>query len=650
MALLDSLRNRLHRHVYTYSPGYGVQVANLDTALLYRTQPNLRAVVSYLADNAAQVPLKVHDRVSDDDRPRVLDSPAALLLAHPNEDMTAYELKRAIYSDMLLYGRCLCLVLPDAQSESGWQLRHIPATWVAGFKGDWVFAPDYVVISHAGASVEVPRSRFILFHGYDPTDPMRASEPVEALKDILHEQVESNRFRRQMWQRGGRFNAYIARPKDVEKWDDESFNRFRETWRNSWAGDDAAHGGGTPILEDGMEIKQVQFNSRDAQWADAKKLGREDVAGVYHINPALIWPGTGQTYASAKDNARALYNEALAPQLMQVANRLDQFLLPMIGEEPSHYVAYDVTVKTEGTFEEKISALQTATGAPILTRNEARAKLDLPAVDGGDELITPLNVSAQGSAPNTDNSAELSGAHETKERERRYKAAPSQEETDEYAGAYRDFFKHQRSVLLPKLGAEKKRGNVKASAWWNADRWNAELSNALYPVAMKHSALHAEETIDELGIDLDYSTRRTENYIRSMCDRRARAVNEVTKRQLDDVDDWDVEDEDEPPMGATYAGVFDMAEDDRSVSAGAAIACAVAGFAALEVLNQSENSGALKTWVVTSSNPRPEHAAMNGETVPYNDEFSNGAMWPGDSALDAADVANCQCQIEITIP
>ena len=77
--------------MYIYGGDYGVSVANLDAAQLYRTQPNLRAVISFLADNAAQVPIKVYERASDTDRPRVLDSPAALLLQKPNPDMTAYE-------------------------------------------------------------------------------------------------------------------------------------------------------------------------------------------------------------------------------------------------------------------------------------------------------------------------------------------------------------------------------------------------------------------------------------------------------------------------------------------------------------------------------------------------------------------------------
>ena len=40
--------------------------------------------------------------------------------------------------------------------------------------------------------------------------------------------------------------------------------------------------------------------------------------------------------------------------------------------------------------------LQQSVGGPYLTRNEARARLNMTAIDGGDELIVPLNVTANG--------------------------------------------------------------------------------------------------------------------------------------------------------------------------------------------------------------------------------------------------------------
>lgn len=648
MALFSSLTNLFRPKYYIYAGDYGVNVANLDAADLYRTQPNLRAVISFLADNAAQVPIKVYNRASDTDRPRVLDSPAALLLSHPNTDMTAYEFKRWMYSDLLLYERFMTLIMPSKNTESGWELRPVPGCWIQEYRGASPFAPESIVIgTNKTTPVEVPAKNFVLFHGYDPTDPMRQYSKISALKETLHEQVESNKFRRQMWHRGGRFNAYLTRPKDVAPWNDGAFERFKETWKASWAGDDASEGGGMPILEDGMEIKTVQFNSRDAQWAEAVKLSREDCAAVYHVNPGMIWPGSGQTYASARDNARALYNDCLAPTLMQATDRINMAILPRIGEPKGHYAAYDITIKTEGTFEEKIATLSSAVGAPFLSRNEARARLDLPAIDGGDDLIVPLNVLVGGLASprDTDPTVERynsARAIQQKSENRKSRSNPTEEEKDRIAKVYRTFFERQAKSILPKLGA-------KSDKWWDKDRWDEELTDDLFDVVFKMSVAIGQQAVKDLFENGEYNAKRTEAFIRSMCQRRAEMVNQSTYKELLDALDDEL---DEDALKSTPEGVFENAKENRSLSAGAAFAVSVVGWAALEACNQNarEDEKIYKTWVVTSSNPRPSHARMNGETVPYDEPFSNGAMWPGDiDNLDVEEVANCQCELEVTI-
>jgi hypothetical protein len=115
---------------------------------------------------------------------------------------------------------------------------------------------------------------------------------------------------------------------------------------------------------------------------------------------------------------------------------------------------------------------------------------------------------------------------------------------------------------------------------------------------------------------------------------RATAINATTKDRLDAALESD-----EPDP----AHVFDEAVSARTVSGSTALVAALAGFAVMEAGKQLVGSRATKTWVVTSGNPRAEHAAMDGETVPIEENFSNGATWPGDPVLGADGVAGCMC-------
>ena len=673
MGILDRVRSIFAPRSYSYAitPAGLVDVANYSIDRLYRTQPNLRAVVNFLSDNAAQVPWKVYERADDNDRVRVMDSPAALLLSRPNADMTAYEYKRRVFSDLYLYDRHVSLIGPDADMPSGWALRPVPASWVTEYRGASPWAPESIIVRNPnGRAIEVPRESFVLWHGYDPSDLTRQCSPVEALADVLHEQIESNGYRRQMWTNGGRFNAYVSRPADVEQWSTDAFERFKQSWDESWAGKNATQGGKMPILEDGMQIKTVPFSAHDAEWSEAKKLGREDVAGVYNVNPALIWPGTGQTYASAKENARALYNDTLAPKLMQVVERINADVLPRIGEPMDNYVEYDLSVKLQGSFEERAAVIQSAVGGPWMTRDEARAMFNLPHIDGAEELIVPLNVLEGGLASPRDTDPTVdrySATPELKEAEharvcgcdackamtadapKRYKAAASEDDADEMADVLRSFFKRQGKAVVSKIGADPSIPDEGEPAWWDSERWDRELADDMQPVAQRQSDAHALATLETLGEDASaYSSRRTAAYIRAMCERRAQMVNSVTLRELVEC----IEDGEDDEGARTPRNVFDVAEDSRATTGGTAFATAVAGWAALESIRQvAPRRGATKTWDVTSGNPRPSHAAMDGETVPYGEPFSNGAMWPGDTdALSAEEVANCQCAVTIEIP
>ena len=65
----------------------------------------------------------------------------------------------------------------------------------------------------------------------------------------------------------------------------------------------------------------------------------------------------------------------------------------------------------------------------------------------------------------------------------------------------------------------------------------------------------------------------------------------------------------------------------------------------LAALSATAAGSDTKTWLTTSGNPRSAHAALNGQTVPIDQRFSNGMRWPGDPAGGGENNANCRCVI-----
>ena len=115
---------------FSFGPDAPAEVLNMTARALYNSQDNLAAVVNFLANSVAQLPLKVYKRGDGDTRERDRDSKAALLIWKPNSDQTEFEFIRALLTEMYVFGCVYVWVLPDAKSESGYQARIIPTDWV----------------------------------------------------------------------------------------------------------------------------------------------------------------------------------------------------------------------------------------------------------------------------------------------------------------------------------------------------------------------------------------------------------------------------------------------------------------------------------------------------------------------------------------
>ena len=644
MPILNRLRTLFGQNVYvSFSSAELPAVGAMSARDLYATQANLHAVVSFLADSIAQLPLKVYRRDGETDRQRDRDSAAAKLLWRPNADQTAYEFINALGVEFLLMGCATVWVLPDPDSDSGYQLRLIPREWIVSTDRQTNYAPDVLkVTTGTGTTIEIGRKEFVQFRMYSPGNPGGHQSPIAALRQTLNEQIQADKFRTEIYRSSGRFNAYITRPKDVAPWDDETKRKWLAAFREGW-GQGGSNSGKMPLLEDGMEIKPYQFNAKEAQYAETKQLSREDVAAAYHVNPSLIWHTTTQTYASAKDNARALYADCLGPVLQMLQQRINSFLLPMIGADPKLYVEFDLTEKLKGSFEERASILQSAVGGPYMTRNEARADNNLPPVDGGDELIVPLNVLTGGQASPQDTHMDPQEPMTTeplkmrgyKSEQIRIKARSSKEEDERMADALAKFWKRQANSVLPKIGA-------KAAKWWDEERWNSELTDDIEPLINSIADAHGKEAA--AGIGFEYNTAQTRKYLHEMAKARASAINQATYKKLQD----SIEDDDVEP-----ADVFEVRENKDSLTFGRSLALVAAGWAAVhEAPHQAEQQGIRKTvekmWV-TGDNPRQEHALMNGQVVPIDEPFSNGCFWPGDENGDPDTTCGCNCSTEVII-
>lgn len=600
-----------------------------DYAAIWKSQPAVRTVITFLARNIASLGVHVFRRLSDTDRERLADHPLAQLMGRPNPYTTPYRLINALVHDLGIYDAAYWGKVYAGDDRA---LVRVPPSLVRPKGDSWVHPEKFEIRGNKGKR-EVNPEEVVYFHGYRPEDDREGCSPIESLRRILAEEFEAGRYREQTLRNGARVSGYIERPKDAGDWSTTAKQKFRAQWQSQYTGD-GPQAGGTPILEDGMKFVPASQTAEQLQYVETRKLTREEVAAAYFIPPPMVGLLDDATYSNIEQQHRMLYQDTLGPWLVQIQQEIGLQLIPDMPDNTGVYVEFNIAEKLKGSFEEQAKALQTMVGAPVMTRNEGRARLNLSSVDGGDELITPLNVIEGGQASPAD-SAPPPKASAPGVKSLPAKARSSDE--DDVSGVMRKFFARQARVVKSRLGAK-----ALDSELWDEERWDRELAADLARLSTPIASASGRATLSGLDEDPElYDEARTVAYLDAMSSGVAHGINTTTASQVEAA--LGQEDPD-----AAVAQVFESAVQVRAAEIAVTLVTNLVGFGAIEAAKHA-GVKASKTWRTTSGKPRSTHSAMSGQTVALDKKFSNGAMWPGDTRLPEDQRAGCRCVLDINI-
>nr|DAN91430.1 MAG TPA: portal protein [Caudoviricetes sp.] len=585
-------------------------------------QPSIRKVTDFIAGNVASIPLHAYE-FSTKGRARVRDGNLARILSRPSRarEETQYTFWKRFILDSLLWDGAIAFI-----DEPNVALMRIPPQrWLAEVDGFGTIQTINIIRDDGVISTFSPDS-FLILPGYSFPNSMGVS-PVETLAELLKETNEALEFRRTMWQRQATHTGVVERANEWESV--EARDNFLQGLR-AFDAHSERHGG-TMLLDEGMVWKdrRPSFKPSDLEDIEARKLTDIEVASMYHIAPEMLGIRQGN-YSNMEAFRQSLYRDNLGPYI----EAWQQAVAPLVEVfgTPEMYIEAFMDAKLRGNFEEQAKTYNTLVGAPIMTRNEGRAKMNLPNIEGGDALITPLNVLEGGQASPHDVDST--------------KAAPR---TKGDAAKSVKSFEHivewsQRAQQLIAGFLERQARAVKAAydaggEYWDQERWDRELAHDLAQLAVPASESFASTQTHKLGVAADdYNAEMTVAYLEALAAGRASIINAKTHDMLLAA----------LAEGKTVEEFYKETNLNRALTIGAAFMAAVASWTAQEVGRQVMDGEGYKTWIVTSAHPRPSHAAQDGVTVGINDVFPNGQAWPGDPSAGVDEVAGCMCGVEIT--
>ena len=137
----------------------------------------------------------------------------------------------------------------------------------------------------------------------------------------------------------------------------------------------------------GSQLTPLNIKLADNQFIEVKQYTALQIASAFGIKPYQIGDYTKSSYASAEAQQLSFYVDTLLYIIKQYEEELTYKLLNENEIAKGYHFKFNVDVIMRSDFATKVNTLSTATNSFLMTPNEARSKMDLPNVPGGDRLL-----------------------------------------------------------------------------------------------------------------------------------------------------------------------------------------------------------------------------------------------------------------------
>jgi HK97 family phage portal protein len=217
--------------------------------------------------------------------------------------------------------------------------------------------------------------------GYTGLDPV-TTYATEILGLAMAQQNYATTF----FANGGSPSTYL---KTEDYLDDERWNRLQSKSGPLKRAVDNPHE--IPVLEK-AELKSMNLTAQQTQLLEAREFSLKDIANLLGL-PVHKLQGTGNSsYKSLEEENRAFRDDTLDPWLCQFEMEYQKLLTEDEQLTESHDIEAVRESLTRTNMLDRATILNRNVGGPWMTPNEAREIASMPAVDGGDKLLQPANM------------------------------------------------------------------------------------------------------------------------------------------------------------------------------------------------------------------------------------------------------------------
>jgi HK97 family phage portal protein len=342
--------------------------------------PAVLQAVRLISENCGSTPVKLY-RDTDGSKEAAKDHPAyPLVHGRANEWTSAGQLRIDLTADAILHGAGYAVVDRAADGRPIYLRRLKPGSIQRRFEDSG--EPFYLVTDASNRQLRFHFRDVLYLPSFLDTSPVALGKEAIGLAMVLE------RHGSQFFGSGARPSGIISNEKSVSG---ESGTKTIANMLKSWRTWKATSNGDPLILDAGWRYDQPAMTSTDAQFLENRIEQINEIARATGVPPHMLYQLDRATWSNSEQMGATFLQLCLRPWLDRWQDAYSAVLLSE-DEQDDHYFEFVIDDLQRADAAGRAEIFGKLVAMRAMTPNEVRAAMNLPAIDGGDELANPYTT------------------------------------------------------------------------------------------------------------------------------------------------------------------------------------------------------------------------------------------------------------------
>lgn len=305
------------------------------------------------------------------------------VLKKPNNYQNHIQFKEWWITSKLSSGNTYALKQRDGRGivTGLWLMDPAAVTPLVSEEGEIFYQLQQDTLSGLQSEVVVPAREIIhdrmncIFH------PLVGLSPIYACGLAATQGLKMQTNATKLFQNNSRPSGVLTAPGSIS---DETATRLKTAWQTNYGGDNY---GKVAVLGDDLKFQPMSMTAHDAQMIEQMKWTAEIVCSTFHVPAFKIGLGQMPTYQNGELFNQIYYSDCLQTLIENMEEALDEGLGLNESKEGRHLgVELDLDGLLRMDTATQTKTLIDAINGGLMTTDEARKRVDLAKIAGGDKI------------------------------------------------------------------------------------------------------------------------------------------------------------------------------------------------------------------------------------------------------------------------